>query len=234
MIQRWCRNHSWINRILFPVPKWSSDKRLTTYHYHPCYIATQNKERIAFFFHGNHCNIVDCIPFIDELARKTNQTIIAIEYYGYWNNAKQGKPTQDYIESDMKRVLDRFFSECDATIRRKISFYGHSLGSAIACYLATQFPIEKLVLIAPFTNVRAVVKEKIKIGHLLLFNRFRTDQRIRHVRANQIIIYHGDQDDVILVSHSEQLAKLAKQDKRRIQLWIQKNRDHNTILQDVN
>jgi uncharacterized protein len=93
--------------------------------------------------------------------------------------------------------------------------WGFSLGTGPAVAIASQRPVGKLVLEAPYTStvdVAAAMFPCVPV-RLLMKDQFRSDQRISTVTA-PLLLLHGERDSVIAIAFGERLYELARGPKR--------------------
>jgi len=111
-----------------------------------------------------------------------------------------------------------------------LRFFGHSLGAAACMIAASEFKIQRGVLLAPFTSTMdmAHVVTGLPIGFLVT-QRFNNEARLAELAARgpgEVIILHGVNDEVIPVTMSRSLASRQKDIVRLVE--IQGGR-HNTV-----
>lgn len=88
---------------------------------------------------------------------------------------------------------------------------GQSLGTGQAVHVAAHRDVAGVILVSPFTSMLSLVAEKMPWipARLLLASPFRSDLDIGLVKA-PILIFHGDNDTLIPITHGRALAALAK------------------------
>ena len=121
----------------------------------------------------------------------TGPSLYFVNYRGYGGST--GRPTEKALFADSLVVFDR--------VRRdhaRVEVIGRSLGSGVAAYLATQRPVDRLVLVTPYDSIARVAQ-----GHyrwfpifLLLKDRFDTLSRVATIAAPTLVIIAED-DEVI-------------------------------------
>ena len=89
-------------------------------------------------------------------------------------------------------------------------FFGHSLGSAACLIAASEFSIQRGVLISPFTSTMEMSQALtgLPLG-FLVWHRFDNSARLTELEARgpgEVIILHGSDDEVIPVGMSRSLA----------------------------
>ncbi|MEI8037951.1 MAG: alpha/beta hydrolase [Verrucomicrobiota bacterium] len=112
----------------------------------------------------------------------------------------------------------------------RLRFFGHSLGSAACLLGASEFQIQRGVLLAPFTSTMDMTRvvTGMPLGWLV-WHRFDNAARLAELAARgpgKVIILHGTADEVIPVAMSQALA--ARQ-PALIQLRQVPGGRHNTI-----
>ena len=108
----------------------------------------------AAFFHGQGGNIDDAWPWVMALWDR-GYNVAVVDYRGFGKS--RGEPSEAGLYDDAAV----FFAAVAASPRldpSRIVLWGHSLGSAVASYLALTAPARALVLEAPFTSIRDMVE----------------------------------------------------------------------------
>lgn len=103
-----------------------------------------------------------------------------------------------------------------------LRFFGHSLGAAASMIAASEFKIQRGVLVAPFTSTMdmAHVVTGLPIGFLVT-QRFDNEARLAELAARgpgEVIILHGVNDEVIPVTMSRTLAARQKDIVRLVEI----------------
>lgn len=151
---------------------------------------------------------------------------LALAYRGYSHST--GKPTEKGLFIDGLAAYDwlkaQGFKDGDIVV------HGHSLGTGVATYVASQRPAKALVLEAPFTAASDVAQERYPIvpANLLMKDKFRSRDRIGDVHM-PLLIVHGDRDSVIPFAQGQRLFALANEPKRFIRM---EGSEHNTLTRD--
>jgi len=76
---------------------------------------------------------------------------------------------------------------------------GRSIGTGVACHVASVFKPSTLVLISPFLSLQEIVSEKYPILRKMIKDRFLNFEKISKVKSATYIL-HGLKDTVINVS----------------------------------
>ena len=144
-----------------------------------------------------------------------------IDYRGYGRSS--GTPTEAGIFSDALVIYD--------TIKAKhqdISLFGRSLGTGVACYVASQRAAEKLVLITPYDSIKNVAKDRYPIFPLSLLVKDKYDSlsRVPQIKAETIILI-AEHDTVVPKHHAYTLAEAFPKDQ--VQTHEIKGSHHNDI-----
>ena len=112
----------------------------------------------------------------------------------------------------------------------RLRFFGHSLGGGACLIAASEFKIQRGVLIAPFTSTMDMTRQVIGLPlGFLVWHRFDNSSRLAELASRgpgEVIILHGTTDEVIPVTMSRTLA--ARQ-KSIVRLWEIPNGRHNDI-----
>lgn len=154
--------------------------------------------RVVVLFHGNGEDLSQRVHIAHDLIAAGYGVLLA-EYRGYGGNA--GKPHETGLYADGRAAIEFAMRQSP-----RLVLHGYSLGSGVAVQLATEFPIEALVLEAPFTCIAdvAVTRFPRLPVRWLVRDRYDNLRKIGSVRA-PVLIYGGDADGVI---PSPQFARL--------------------------
>src|SRR5262249_5673448 len=138
--------------------------------------------------------------------------LIALNFRGYGGST--GTPTEEGLHRDADAAyafaVARYAPE-------RIVLWGHSLGTGVAVRLASEKPVGKVILEAPYTStvdVAAALFPYVPVRWLMK-DQFRSDERIGAVTA-PLLIMHGGRDDVISIAFGRKLFALAHEPKRFI------------------
>jgi fermentation-respiration switch protein FrsA (DUF1100 family) len=138
--------------------------------------------------------------------------LIALSYRGYAGST--GAPSEQGLLQDAAAAY-AFASERYAADR--IVVWGFSLGTGVAVAVASEHPVGKLILEAPYTSTVDVAVSLFRFipVRLLMRDPFHSDQRIGRVTV-PLLIMHGDSDPAINISFGERLFALANEPKQFI------------------
>ncbi len=157
-------------------------------------------------FHGNADLAARLIPWASEVARRTGRVVVLPEYRGYGGLA--GTPTVSGVRRDARAALT-FARDALAIDPAQVALFGHSLGSAIAAELATDFAAtlggtwrpERLVLEAPFTSARDMARFVIArpvelVWGLISRVHYDTEAVVRTLDV-PVWVVHGERDHIV-------------------------------------
>ena len=187
------------------------------------------KSRAILAFHGNAELARWVIPWAEELARRTGVCVMLAEFRGY--DGLEGRPTYAGIAADA-RAARRYLVEDLGVSQAAITYYGFSLGTAVATELASEFPPRALVLQAPLSSARAMARRMALPGLSALW---RAVSRV-HYDTLAIVgrldcpvwVAHGDRDLVIPVSMGREVFAAAA---KKGELLIVPGAGHNELAE---
>ena len=152
-------------------------------------------------FHGNAELAAWNIPWALETERLTGWAVLLPEYRGYAGLG--GTPSYEGSRRDALATYALVRTRLGVDARR-IVFYGHSLGTAVAAELAAEHPPARLILVAPFTSARDMARAMVTPAVAVLWpfiGRVAFDTRARVASLNvPVSVAHGDRDGVIPLS----------------------------------
>ena len=166
---------------------------------------------VLLWFHGNAGNLADRLDHLRILSL-LGVNVFAIDYRGYGKS--EGAPNEEGIYRDADAAY-RFLTGEKEFDPDRIVVYGISLGSAVAVDLAARKPCGGLILSAPFTSAREMVRRMFRIPFIQYFPRTRFDNlaKIRRVGV-PVLIMHGTQDEVVPFEMGKRLFEAANEPKR--------------------
>ncbi|GAA58157.1 hypothetical protein P20652_0008 [Pseudoalteromonas sp. BSi20652] len=125
---------------------------------HGAYISIENAKATVIYFGGNEFTIrrYSAEPVTALLSLQVN--ILMFDHRGYGQN--EGEPNIDNMKHDALSIYD-FAKQLNTPNNLPIILHGHSLGSMIAGYVATQRAIDGLVLEGSVTNVKHMIDARI-------------------------------------------------------------------------
>lgn len=182
-------------------------------------------------FYGNATLAVEMADVFEPLSAVTGCTVYIVDYRGYGFN--EGRPNETTLTHDALGAYDTLKEE--GAFEDGVGVIGHSMGAAVGLALAGERPVDRLLLISPFTSVRELAREYLPLPLALVArndwpNKDRLQallQRPEGERPSSIGLMHGGRDEIIPVSMGRDLAKLAPE---TIQLKVYDNAMHNDIF----
>ena len=169
------------------------------------------------FLHGNGQNNSAYMPLIYWMTGH-GYNVFMFEYRGYGNNTE--KLSLDKTISDLELALDTVFSMEELG---PVSLYGQSLGGSISAYVAANYKNRasfcSVVLEAPFSGYRAIVREKFSEIWVtwpfqypfswLVSDKYSPIDSIHKISPVPLLIIHSHSDRVIPQSHGKRLYEAA-------------------------
>jgi fermentation-respiration switch protein FrsA (DUF1100 family) len=173
------------------------------------YLKVPNAEFTILYSHGNAEDLFALRQLPEEYA-KHGYSMFIYDYEGY--GASNGYPGETQCYRDIETAY-RYLTEKLKISPEKIVIYGRSVGSGPACYLAEKFPAAALILESPFASAFSVITGSWPLPG----DKFPNLRRVPHISI-PILIFHGDQDRVINISHSRKLHTAANSPKRFVEI----------------
>jgi pimeloyl-ACP methyl ester carboxylesterase len=189
--------------------------------------------RLWIVFGGNAMTALDWIGILRECQLDAGGFLL-VDYPGYGLCA--GNPGADSILENAIGAYQALIESKRWIIRRpRLGVLGWSIGAAAGLQFAEKFPVQHLVLIAPFTTMEDIVKRFIGIRPgMLLLDRFDNVGALRRVCAQTppptVTIVHGEKDALIPVSMGRSLAQTVADP---IEFHSIPGASHNTVFGDA-
>ena len=164
------------------------------------------------WFHGNAGNISHRLEDLMLMHRGLGVNFFLFDYRGY--GLSDGRVSEEGTYRDARGALGYLLSRPDVNAEQ-IVYFGRSLGSAVAVWLATQHRPGGLILESPFTSVKDMAK--MAFPHLPVYLLIRTKydslSRIGDVSC-PLLILHGDRDEIVPIAQARKLFEAARDPKR--------------------
>jgi fermentation-respiration switch protein FrsA (DUF1100 family) len=168
---------------------------------------------VILYFPGNGDFLAGCVSrFRGMISDGTG--LVALSYRGYAGSS--GTPSEQGLLRDAAAAY-AFTTARYAPLR--IAIWGFSLGTGVAVALASEQPVGKLILEAPYTSTVDVAAFHFRFApvRLLMRDRFHSDERIARVTV-PLLVMHGTNDLVISIIFGERLFALAHDPKQFVRM----------------
>ena len=173
---------------------------------------THAPEALWVLFHGNGSLALEWLEHLSP-GLKTPTGFLLIDYPGYGKCA--GRSSRDAIVASFEAALHTLQQRYPAVrpaVERSLKVLGYSLGAAVALELATRYPTQHIVLLAPFTSMHDIASHLVVWPiTTLLRERFDNIQALTTLAQRPVppvvTIVHGDADEVVPVAMGRALAQ---------------------------
>ena len=164
---------------------------------------------VVLFFPGNGDFLAGLVGRFKAITAD-GTGLVALSYRGYAGSS--GAPSEEGLLRDAAAAYAFATARYDA---QRIVAWGFSLGTGVAVAVASEHPVGKLILEAPYTSTVDVAASLFRFVpvRLLMRDQFHSDERIARVTV-PLLIMHGDQDPAIPIAFGEQLFALAHEPKQ--------------------
>ena len=153
----------------------------------------------VIYFGGNAEDVSRSLPTLADAFPE--RSLYALNYRGYGGST--GKPSEAAIISDALRLFDRIHAD-----HPHIVVIGRSLGSGVAIHVASERPVERLVLVTPYDSLLNIAATQFRYFPLswLMLDKFESWRYAPKVTAaTQLLV--AQNDEVIPLASSEALYK---------------------------
>lgn len=166
---------------------------------------------VILFFHGNGDFLAGRVSRFRQVI-SDGTGLVALSFRGYAGST--GSPSEEGLLRDAAAAYAFTAARYEAS---RIVAWGFSLGTGVAVAIASEHPIAKLILEAPYTSTVDVAASLFPIipVSLLMRDQFHSDRRIGRVTV-PLLIMHGDADPTINVRFGERLFAMAHEPKQLV------------------
>jgi hypothetical protein len=164
-------------------------------------------------FCGNGSLALDWLPLV---TRDTNQGdgFLLVEYPGYGKN--EGRPSMTHNRAaadDALAALALKLGVPEANLEPRLNAIDHSLGAAAPLDFARRHPMQKIILLSPFTTLHDEAAAFSGATFARLFpdnydNRAALLELSRKNPLPRVTVFHGLQDSMISAKMGKELARL--------------------------
>ena len=185
------------------------------------YSAGDKKEPAILYFHGNAYQNAFFAPYLQSFI-DDGSAVAMMEYRGFAGT--EGELKQKNVFSDAALAFDWLKKQGYS----QIIVYGYSFGCAVSLGLSTLRTPDKMILTAPFSSLKRLVKEKpVPFAGLVLRDEYPSDEYIKNYH-NPLLIVHGKKDRLIPYHHAEILYENSASEDKMLVLLPDEN--HQTIF----
>jgi alpha-beta hydrolase superfamily lysophospholipase len=179
---------------------------------------TEKPKGVIFYLHGNGGSLAGWGE-VAATYTALNYDVFMLDYRGY-GKSEGSINGQSLFYNDIQTAYDSLktlYSE------DKIVVLGYSIGSGLAANLAATNTPKLLILQAPYYSLTDMMQHTYSlVPTFLLKYKFATNENLPKCKM-PIVIFHGNQDEVIYYESSLKLQKLFKQTDTLITLNGQKH-----------
>lgn len=164
---------------------------------------------VILYFHGNGDFLAGRVSSFKAMTAD-GTGLVALSYRGYAGSS--GTPSEEGLLRDAAAVYAFTTARYAA---ERIVVWGFSLGTGVAVAIASEHPVAKLILAAPYTSTVDVAASQFRFipVRLLMRDQFHSDERIARVTV-PLLVMHGTNDLAISIAFGERLFGLAHEPKQ--------------------
>ncbi len=173
------------------------------------HVPPRGERAVVLYFPGNGDVLGGCVGRFREITAD-GTGLVALSYRGYAGST--GRPSEQGLLNDAAAAYAFTAARYPAA---RIVVWGFSLGSGVAVAVASERPVGKVILEAPYTSIADVAALVIPYAPARYFvrDKFRSDERIVRVSV-PLLIMHGGRDTTISIVFGERLFELAREPKQ--------------------
>jgi uncharacterized protein len=149
------------------------------------------------YFGGNAEDVSRSLPTLADAFPE--RSLYAMNYRGYGGST--GKPSEAALIADALLLFDRVHAD-----HPRVIVIGRSLGSGVAIHIASERPVERLILITPYDSLLNVAATQFRYFPLswLMIDKFESWRYAPQITAPALLIA-AQNDEVIPLTSTEAL-----------------------------
>ena len=156
------------------------------------YFQVTKPKGVILYLHGNRGNLQRWAQYYSDFTPR-GYDFLAIDYRGYGKS--EGEPSETGLYKDASAAYQWLLNKYPSD---QIIIYGRSLGTGVACELASRVPSKLIILETPFNSIKGATR------HAWPFlwnpfeprNQFPNDQRLPKI-SEPVYIIQGTKDRVV-------------------------------------
>lgn len=242
------------NQVLFPAPTpcydhdlrgliWDtqpSTNRTRPFLYVPFQSEDGSKVPTIIYLHANACDLGGMTHELHDISRSCACHVLAVEYpgYGLFNEEESTTATtaegiNEASEHAVELLLGQGVHPSD------MIFFGRSIGTGPATRLAKLFKSRGwvpygLILQSPYASIHRIVSEYWRMGTWFIDNHWDNKRGIEKLGDDvALLIIHGEQDDIIPVSHGKELFTSSASRKKHLVCPVHATHNEWDLFQDI-
>lgn len=153
--------------------------------------------RALIYFGGNAEDVSRNLP---EFAQAfPDYAVYLLNYRGFGGSG--GSPSEEAIAEDALALFDQVYAS-----HPQVAVIGRSLGSGVAVRLASQRPVQQLILVTPYNSLEEIAARQYPWVPVkwLLKDRFESGKYAAHIRVPTLLLAASD-DEVIPRASTQRL-----------------------------
>ncbi len=175
---------------------------------------------VIFYLHGNAGSLKSW-GYVAKCYTKLNYDVFILDYRGFGKSEGHINGEQQLFE-DNQIAYDMIKKRYD---EKNIIILGYSIGTGLAAKLASENNPKKLILQAPYYSFEDLVSNQYHFPAFILKYKILTNKFLTNCKC-PIVIFHGDEDNIINYDSS---VKLKKELGDKVQLIRLNGQSHNGI-----
>ncbi|WP_083500060.1 alpha/beta hydrolase [Legionella waltersii] len=188
------------------------------------YKAANKGKPTVLYLHGNAGHIGYRMPVVRPFLER-GYGVLLLEYRGY--GANPGKPSEKGLYLDAEAGFE-FLSQ-HGVASHQLVIYGESLGTGVATYLASKYPVCALVLQTPFTSLVSLTQYHYPFLFIKPWDRFESLERIKQINA-PLLVLHGKRDSIVPYEEGLAIFNAAHEPKKMLTF---EDKNHNDLWTSV-
>ncbi|CAN5485486.1 hypothetical protein BH09SUM1_BH09SUM1_23310 [soil metagenome] len=171
----------------------------------------ERPDRLWVLFNGNGSQALDWEDFVQRFP-DPHAGFLLYDYPGY--GYCEGTPSPGSVKEGSDGALAALGEKLNvgvAELESHMGVVGHSIGAGFGLEFAARHPVERVVIISPFTSLDDMARRKV--GWLFswvlmthLDNRARLNELAARSHAPRVLLIHGTNDQIVPVAMGRELA----------------------------
>ena len=201
------------NPLLVPISYTTAQGQQQAFYLRPKVLPDQPPRHLWVVFPGNGSVALDWVGFLDP-PHDPRDGFLVIDYPGY--GYCEGSSSPGAIEASAEAAftcLAQTLHAQPAVLETNLNLLCNSIGCATGLNFAVHHPVDRMILVAPFTSLRDMSRRTVGWPLCwLLLHTYDNRARLRELAAREhpprVTILHGTDDTLVPIAMARELAAM--------------------------
>lgn len=172
---------------------------------HGLFYPHSNSKKLVIVIHGNAGNVFSRRRLAIEL-NKLGYNCYLMEYPGFGKMHNQGPPSENKIKTAARKVMEHWTNKFS-----EFTLFGESIGCCVATGIATEFKVQKIILLSGPSSIKDMIDQFIVNGlGSCIADELDTVENLGNMKGQpELLVLHSFTDEIVHIDNAHRvLSKL--------------------------